>query len=102
METRRATVLGFTLLMAGLALCCAGLWMLLSPAEYRAAARIEIDPESTDINENGQDLSYDPYFIQTEFEAFQSQMVMGQVVRALELDVEWGGKSAGAGTLTTN
>ena len=88
--------------MAGLALCGVGLWLLLSPAQYRATARIEINPESRDINGIGQRMLYDPYFIQTEFEVIQSQIVLGRVIGALNLNAEWGKKHAGGGPLTTN
>lgn len=90
---------GFTLLLAGLALCGIGLWLLLSPAQYRAAARIEINPDAA--NSNGQ-VSYDPYFIQTEFEVMQSQAVLGRVIGALNLNAVWGKKYNSGGMLTTN
>jgi uncharacterized protein involved in exopolysaccharide biosynthesis len=75
---------------------------LLSPAQYQATARIEINPDVTDINQHGQGMSHDPYFIQTEFEVLQSQAVLGKVINALNLNVEWGKKYAGGAMLTTN
>ncbi len=102
MEIRPTKILGFSLLLAGLALCGVGLWLLVSPAQYQATARIEINPNLTDVNQNRQAMSYDPYFIQTEFEVLQSQAVLGKVISALNLNVEWGGKYAGGGTLMTN
>jgi len=102
MKIRRATILGSTLLIAGLALCGVGLWLLLSPAQYRATARIDLEPEPGDLNGKGQDVSYDPYFIQVEFEVIQSEAVLGKVVEALNLNVEWGKKYAGGGTWTTH
>jgi uncharacterized protein involved in exopolysaccharide biosynthesis len=88
--------------MAGLALCGVGLWLLFSPAQYRATASIQINPDVTDINQIGQGMSYDPYFIQTEFEVLQSQVVLGRVISSLNLNVEWGKRLSGGGTLTTN
>jgi uncharacterized protein involved in exopolysaccharide biosynthesis len=102
MEIHRAPILGFTLLMAALTLCGVGLWLLLSPAQYRATAKIDLEPEPGDINLKGQDVSYDPYFIQTSFEVIQSEAVLGKVVEALNLNVEWGKKYAGGGTWTTH
>lgn len=102
MEIGPKKFLGFSLLLAGLALCGVGLWLLLSPAQYQATARIEINPDGTFFNGNAEDVSYDPYFIQTEFEIMQSQIVLGKVVNMLDLNVEWGRKYAGGGTTTTN
>jgi uncharacterized protein involved in exopolysaccharide biosynthesis len=90
MKIHRTKILGFTLLLAGLALCGAGLWLLLSPAQYQATARIKLELDAGDIMGNGQGMPYDPYFIQTEFEVMQSQIVLGKVVEALNLNAEWG------------
>jgi capsular exopolysaccharide synthesis family protein len=35
---------------------------------------------------------YDPYFIQTEFNIIQSEVVLGKVVEAMNLNEEWGNK----------
>jgi uncharacterized protein involved in exopolysaccharide biosynthesis len=99
---RPKKIAGFTLLVAGLVLCGTGLWLLLSPAQYRATVRIELNPESRDVSDIGQPVSYDPYFIQTEFEVIQSQLVLGKVIAALNLNVVWGKKYGGSRTLTTN
>jgi uncharacterized protein involved in exopolysaccharide biosynthesis len=106
MEIRRATILGFALLMAGLALSGVGLWLLLSPAQYQATAVIKVEPDVNDINGisgPARDSSgYDPYFIQTTFEIIQSEVVLGKVVKAMNLNVEWGEKYSGGATFTTN
>jgi uncharacterized protein involved in exopolysaccharide biosynthesis len=103
MEIRRATILGFTLFMAGLVLCGVGLWLLLSPAQYQSTVRIMVNPDMPPIGGNKQGVSlYDPYFIQTEFEVIQSEVVFGKVIEALNLNMEWGKKYAGGGMLTTN
>jgi uncharacterized protein involved in exopolysaccharide biosynthesis len=103
MEIRRATILGFTLLLLGLAIYGVGLWLLLSPAQYRATTRIILD-DSDIIGMSGppHDPSvYDPYFIQTEFEALQSQLVLSNVINALNLNVEWGEKYSSGQPLKT-
>jgi uncharacterized protein involved in exopolysaccharide biosynthesis len=45
MQNRWVIILGYTLSFAGLAACGVGLWLLLSPAQYRATARIEVNDE---------------------------------------------------------
>ena len=102
MEIRPVKIFGVSLLLAGLALCGVGLWLLVSPAQYRATARIEINSDPMDVQAHGQNFSYDPYFIQPEFEILQSQVVLGRVVNSLNLNVEWGKKYAGGVMLTTN
>ena len=47
-------------------------------------------------------MTYDRYFLQTEFEAIQSQVVLGKVANSLNLNIVWGKKYAGGGTLATN
>ncbi len=45
MEIGPKKFIGFSLLLAGVALCGGGLWLLLSPAQYQATARIETQPD---------------------------------------------------------
>jgi uncharacterized protein involved in exopolysaccharide biosynthesis len=97
LKIHRTKILGFALLLAGLALCAAGLWLLLSPPEYQAVARIALEPDSA----MGTPHEYDPYFIQTEFEVIQSEVVLGKVVDGLNLNEEWGRKNAGGNRLKT-
>jgi len=93
METLRTKILGFALLLAGLALCGAGLWLLLSPAQYQATARIKINQDMPPIHGNGQvEPGYDPYFIQTDFEVIQSEIVLSNVISTLNLSEKWGEK----------
>jgi len=85
MQIYRIKILGFTLLVAGLALCGMGLWLLSSPAQYQAMARIEL----AQLNEPR---NYDPVYIQTELEIIQSPLVLSNVVESLHLNSEWGKK----------
>src|SRR5579859_355496 len=60
---------------------------------YMAAARIKVEPERptvqmTDIHDGP---SYDPYFLQTQFEIIQSQKILYPVVDRLNLCQVWGG-----------
>ncbi|MCW5552864.1 MAG: von Willebrand factor type A domain-containing protein [Verrucomicrobiae bacterium] len=82
-----------------------GLWSRLRRGlsrESDAVARIKIEPGASEIS--GLSLSarqspdqhvYDPYFIQTEFEAIQSEAVLGKVVNGLKLDEAWAEKRGG-------
>ncbi len=77
----------------------------LLPESYASTARIRIEPDSiADITGVGNHVtyaSYDPYFIQTEFEIIQDRVVLGKVIEALNLNVEWGKKYFGGETLKT-
>src|SRR6266704_4868576 len=75
------------------------------PESFSSTARIKIERDQTDIAgiaERGQYAgSYDPYFIQTEFEVIQSEVILGQVITDLDLNKEWGKKFANGETLKT-
>ena len=66
------------------------------PESYASTARIRIERDQSDISPllAGQQMSgfYDPYFIQTEFEVIQSQVILGRVIEALDLNKAWGKK----------
>jgi uncharacterized protein involved in exopolysaccharide biosynthesis len=81
-------ILGLALLLGGLALCGAGLWLLLSPLQYAATARIHFEPEP----DSSGNVSYGGYFPQASFEIIQSQFVLSNVVADLNLNVVWGKK----------
>jgi uncharacterized protein involved in exopolysaccharide biosynthesis len=78
---------------------------LLAPPTYCAAARIKIERDQTNIPgvapERPYGGSYDPYFIQTEFEVIQSQVILDKVIRDLDLNKEWGRRFASGETLKT-
>jgi succinoglycan biosynthesis transport protein ExoP len=68
------------------------------PESYSSTARIEINPDVTDIQgmtggiQSYSGAGYDPYLIQTEFEIMQSEKVLGRVITALDLNDVWGKK----------
>src|SRR6185436_13923295 len=67
------------------------------PESFSSTARIRIDRDQSDISgltERSFGGSYDPYFIQTEFEVIQSELILGKVVKKLDLGKEWGKKYA--------
>ena len=78
------------------------------PASYSSTARIEINPDVTDIPgmaggvQAYSGVGYDPYLIQTEFEIMQSQKVLGRVIDALDLNNKWGEKYNGKVPLKTD
>src|SRR3954466_319030 len=62
------------------------------PESYMSMARIEVQKDATDITPlmpNQQSASYDPYFLQTEFEKIRSQWVLLPVIDNLHLDEVW-------------
>ena len=82
-------LLGLALLLGGLALCGAGLWLLLSPPQYAATVRIKTENDEPDSSGY---MSYGGYFPQVSFEIIQSQLVLSNVVADLNLNEVWGKK----------
>src|SRR6266581_3297787 len=74
------------------------------PESFSSTARIKIERDQTDISglaERPWAGSYDPYFIQTEFEVIQSEIILGKVIQDLDLNKDWGKKFANGETLKT-
>src|SRR5262249_28212331 len=74
------------------------------PESYSSIARIKIERDQSDIAElqgrnGGGSGVYDPYFIQTEFEVIQSELILGKVIAKLDLNKVWGAKFAGGDPL---
>jgi len=73
------------------------------PESYSSTARIKIEHDQSDIQAlmGAPALqNYDPYFIQTEFEVIQSELILGQVVEAAHLQDKWGKAYANGERLT--
>ena len=71
--------------------------------DYQATASVKVDRPGADITElSGRNVSgvYDPYFIQTEFEAIKSETVLTNVVTSLGLTNKWADKKTGGKPLT--
>lgn len=84
---------GLTLLAIGCVLLLTGACMLFGTQTYSGAARIRIEHQQPiGVPISGQEKSsfHDPYFIQTEFEVIQSQVILGRVIEELDLNREWG------------
>ena len=66
------------------------------PKSYASTARIKVESDQSDIRGFTDNplvgRGYDPYFIQTEFEVIQSEVVLGKVIQQLDLDAQWGKK----------
>jgi capsular polysaccharide biosynthesis protein len=74
------------------------------PKSYASTTRIKIDADKGDIPRLAKTTSYrpyDPYFIQTEFEIIQDQVVLGKVIQILNLNEKWGKKYNGGKSFTT-
>ena len=75
------------------------------PESYASSARIRIEPDKSDtsgVTNHGGTSLYAPYFIPTEVEVIQSEVVLGKVVEELNLRVDWGKKyNEGNGPLKT-
>ena len=76
------------------------------PESFASSTRIKIERDQSDVagfaeRGAGGTISYDPYFIQTEFEMIQSDSILGKVVENLDLNNAWGKKYGGGTRLTT-
>lgn len=74
------------------------------PETFAGKARMKVTSDSPDTPafEQYGTKQYDPYFIQTEFEVIQSQLILGKVVDKLKLNEEWGKKYAGGQPLKSS
>lgn len=76
------------------------------PESYASTARIKVETDEsnygyTTAGPADHPVSYDPYFIQTTFEIIQSQLVLSNVVRTLDLNAKWGKRYHGGQPLKT-
>jgi uncharacterized protein involved in exopolysaccharide biosynthesis/beta-lactamase regulating signal transducer with metallopeptidase domain len=88
---------GLALLGVGLLIIVLGGRLATSPATYHATARIRVNHDQAQFtgpaDERGSAF-FDPYFLQTEFELIQSDVILGKVIEDLNLNREWGKKYA--------
>ena len=65
----------------------------LIPATYMSLSRIAVEKDTSDIaplmGMQATQSSFDPYFISTEFEKIQSQVVLDEVVKISDLKKRW-------------
>src|SRR6185436_16743928 len=83
---RKTVILAVFLLVVS----TATLVTFILPESYSSTTRIKIQHDQTDISSlaanYGTGGAYDPYFIQTEFEVIQSELILGQVIEDLNLN----------------
>ena len=78
------------------------------PESYSSTTRIKVERDQSDITgmmgDRSWASSYDPYFIQTEFEVIQSEVILGKVIEdpTLDLNRVWGKKYANGEPLKTS
>src|SRR5215475_10898484 len=75
------------------------------PESYSSMARIKVERDQSDISftqDPRSGMTYDPYFIQNEFETIKSERVLTNVVSNLNLNEEWGKKYNGGPPLKTH
>jgi capsular exopolysaccharide synthesis family protein len=66
------------------------------PEQFASTARIKVERDNPDITgfdpQSYQRGAFDPYFIQTEFEVLQSEVILNPVIATLDLNEKWGKK----------
>jgi uncharacterized protein involved in exopolysaccharide biosynthesis len=63
--------------------------MFVSPS-YEASVKIKVEKEISDVQSMEQGAAFDPYWVQDQFEALQSKVVLFQVITNLALTQRWG------------
>src|SRR5258707_15101788 len=74
------------------------------PESFSSTTRIKIERDVSDVpglSDRPLTGGYDPYFIQTEFEVIQSEVILGKLIQDLDLNKDWGKKYAGGEMLKT-
>jgi len=81
-----------------------GVRLAIGHTLYQSTVRVKLERDLMDASvQAGQrgTVGCDPYFIQTEFELIQSEVILGKVIDDLNLNTAWGAKYAGGGRLKT-
>ena len=72
------------------------------PESFVSTARVKLTPNLAEASQTPGSRSasgtYDPYLIQTECEVMQSEEILGPVIKALDLDREWGRRYGDGGS----
>jgi succinoglycan biosynthesis transport protein ExoP len=74
------------------------------PESYASTTRIRVERDATDVNpvsESRMSAGFDPYYLQTEFEVIQSELILDPVIAQLRLNDVWARKYGAAGQLKT-
>ncbi len=102
-STPSAVFIRVALLVFLLTITIAAAVTFILPESFASTCKIKVenDPPNVPSATNSPATAYDPYFIQTEFEIIQSQLVLSNVIASLNLNVEWGKKYFRGETLKT-
>jgi capsular exopolysaccharide synthesis family protein len=91
-RVRKTVILAVFLLVV----ITATLVTFILPEAYASTAKIKVANDTTDVSgltdRGGYLPGYDPYFILTEFEVIQSEVVLDRVIKDLDLNTVWGKK----------
>jgi capsular polysaccharide biosynthesis protein len=73
------------------------------PESFASTCKIKVENDQPNLPSatNSPSTGYDPYFIQTEFEIINSQLVLSNVIASLKLNEQWGKKYFNGETLKT-
>ncbi len=87
-RSRKEIILAVTLLVV----ITGAAYTFTLPKIFMAETRIEVKQDSLDVDVfTRQNMpAYNPFFLRTEFEIIQSRTILQQVIRDLNLHVEWG------------
>ncbi len=87
-RARKEIILAVTLLVV----ITGAAYTFTLPRIYRAETRIEIRPDALDVDvfQRQQVMGHNPFFLRTQFEIIRSRSILSQVIRDLNLQVEWG------------
>jgi beta-lactamase regulating signal transducer with metallopeptidase domain len=77
---------GLAVAAIGCLLALLGGFLLMGPEAYSSRVRMKIEHNPTP------GVFSDPWFVQTEFEVIQSEVILGKVIEDLNLDREWSRK----------
>ena len=76
------------------------------PEHYSSTVRVNVRQEASEVTRTpglpAPVGPYDPYFIKTQFDVIQSEVVLGKVIDDLDLNQAWGKKDTGGSPLKTS
>lgn len=83
------------LAVATLVILTGTVYTVMLPSIYAASSRISVSEDAPEINPFARDqqsygMSYNPYFLRTQFEILQSKPILNEVVARLNLQQTWG------------
>lgn len=84
---------GCLIALMPLIVLAATVYTLMLPNIYSSSVRISVSEDAPEINpfsDQQQFTAYNPYFLRTQFEVIQSQLVLYEVINGLNLQREWG------------